>query len=94
MPAPPAAYYRALGQRIADAPELVGRLADLEQTGVLLDRDRGGALYQIFTTSPHERDTLCYELVERRGSNKFGTTNMTAVLAAQEAPAVRSGFRP
>jgi 4-hydroxymandelate synthase len=94
VPAPPAAYYHALAERIADAPELVSRLADLQQTGVLLDRDHGGTLYQIFTTSPHQRDTLCYELVERRGSNRFGTTNMAAVFAAQEAPTARSGTRP
>jgi 4-hydroxymandelate synthase len=78
---PPAAYYRALAQRVADAPELRRRLADLRATGVLADRDTDGALYQIFTTCPHERETLFYELVERRGSTGFGANNITELTA-------------
>jgi 4-hydroxymandelate synthase len=73
---PPAAYYRAMAHCVADAPELRRRLADLRATGVLADRDADGALYQIFTTYPHERDTLFYELVERRGSKGFGANNI------------------
>ena len=84
-PAPPPAYYRALAERVADAPELCRRLATLEATGVLLDRDDDGAFYQIFTSSPHERDTLFYELVERRGSKGFGTNNIVALFQAREA---------
>jgi 4-hydroxymandelate synthase len=84
-PAPPAAYYQALADRVADAPELGRNLTDLRATGVLLDRDEEGAFYQIFTTSPHERDTLFYELVERRGSTGFGTNNIVALFKAREA---------
>ena len=84
-PAPPAAYYRGLAERVADAPELRSDLADLRATGVLLDRDENGALCQIFTTSPHERNTLFYELVERRGCNGFGTNNVVALFEARAA---------
>jgi 4-hydroxymandelate synthase len=87
-PTPPATYYQALGERVADAPELRASLADLAATGVLLDRDEDGTLYQIFTTSPHERDTLFYELVERRGSKGFGTNNIVALFEAREADLV------
>jgi 4-hydroxymandelate synthase len=82
--APPDEYYRALAERVADASDLRGNLADLRETGVLLDRDDDGAFYQIFTTSPHERDTLFYELVERRGSKGFGTNNIVALFEARE----------
>jgi 4-hydroxymandelate synthase len=85
VPAPPATYYQALAQRVVDVPELRSKLADLEDTGVLLDRDRDGVLYQIFTTSPHEREALCYELLERQGSIGFCTNNMIAVSAAHES---------
>ena len=85
VPAPPDEYYRALTGRVADTPELLGKLADLQQTGVLLDRDQDGELYQIFTACPHERDTLFYELVERRGSEGFGTNNIVALFEAREA---------
>jgi 4-hydroxymandelate synthase len=85
VPAPPATYYQGVAERVADAPELGGNLPDLEETGVLLDRDADGALYQIFTTSPHERDTLFYELVERRGNKGFGTNNIVALFEAREA---------
>jgi 4-hydroxymandelate synthase len=84
-PAPPGAYYQGLAERVADAPELGRNLADLRETGVLLDRDEDGSLYQIFTTSPHERDTLFYELVERRGNKGFGTNNIVALFKAREA---------
>jgi 4-hydroxymandelate synthase len=84
-PPPPAAYYEVLAERVADAPELAEVLADMRETGVLLDRDDDGALYQIFTTSPYERDTLFYELVERRGNEGFGTNNIVALFKAREA---------
>ncbi|GAA0912083.1 VOC family protein [Nonomuraea longicatena] len=82
---PPDSYYGALAARVADAPELAAQLADLRETGVLLDRDQDGELYQIFTTSPHERDALFYELVERQGSEGFGTNNIVALFEAREA---------
>jgi 4-hydroxymandelate synthase len=82
---PPATYYQTLAERVADVPELRRNLAELRATGVLLDRDDDGAFYQIFTTSPHERDTLFYELVERRGSKGFGTNNIVALFEAREA---------
>src|SRR5262249_19334938 len=85
VPAPPAAYYQAVAERVVDVPELGGNLADLTETGVLVDRDVDGALYQIFTISPHERDTLFYELVERRGNKGFGTNNAGALVEAHQA---------
>jgi 4-hydroxymandelate synthase len=71
--------------RVADGPEWVDRLADLKEARVLCDRDQDGARYQSFTTCPHDRDTLFYELVERRGSKAFGTSNIVALFQAREA---------
>jgi 4-hydroxymandelate synthase len=85
VPAPPAAYYQAVAERVAGSPQLSRNLVQLRETGVLLDRDEDGALYQIFTTSPHERNTLFYELVERRGNKGFGTNNIVALFEAREA---------
>jgi 4-hydroxymandelate synthase len=84
MAPPPAAYYGALAERVAGAPGLGSRVADLCETGVVLDRDHDGALYQTFTACPHERDALFYELVERRGSRGHGTNDIISLFEARE----------
>lgn len=77
----PAAYYDALVERL---PELRGEIADLRAADVLADRDEWGHLLQLFTRSPYDRNTLFYELIQRRGSRGFGTANIKALYAAVE----------
>jgi 4-hydroxymandelate synthase len=51
---------------------------------VLADRDEWGYLLQLFTRSPHERNTLFYEFIQRRGARGFGSANIRALYEAVE----------
>jgi 4-hydroxymandelate synthase len=75
------AYYDMLAERF---PDLAGEIADLRGANVLADRDEWGYLLQLFTRSPYPRNTLFYELVQRRGSRGFGARNIRALYEAVE----------
>ncbi|MEU5387230.1 VOC family protein [Kitasatospora cineracea] len=77
----PGAYYDALESRLGPTAIPV---AELRDTHVLVDRDHGGELFQIFARSTHPRRTLFLELVERRGAGSFGTANIKALYEAVE----------
>jgi 4-hydroxymandelate synthase len=77
----PDAYYDTLACRL---PGIKEEVADLRATNVLADRDEWGYLLQLFTSSPYERNTLFYELVQRRGARGFGTANIKALYEAVE----------
>ncbi|MFI1970720.1 4-hydroxyphenylpyruvate dioxygenase [Streptomyces cinnamoneus] len=77
----PAAYYGLLERRF---PEMAGEIADLKGADVLADRDEWGYLLQLFTRSPYARGTLFYELVQRRGSRGFGSSNIRSLYEAIE----------
>jgi 4-hydroxymandelate synthase len=77
----PDAYYEMLAHRL---PAIKGEMADLRATNVLADRDEWGYLLQLFTRSPYQRNTLFYELVQRRGARGFGTSNIKALYEAVE----------
>jgi 4-hydroxymandelate synthase len=77
----PNAYYEMLAHRL---PGIKEEIADLRATNVLADRDEWGYLLQLFTRSPYKRNTLFYELVQRRGARGFGTANIRALYEAVE----------
>jgi 4-hydroxymandelate synthase len=77
----PSTYYDMLAERL---PGIQAEIADLRKTNVLADRDEWGYLLQLFTRSPHERNTLFYELVQRRGARGFGSANIKALYEAVE----------
>jgi 4-hydroxymandelate synthase len=77
----PDTYYDMLVGRL---PEMDAEIADLRATHVLADRDEWGYLLQIFTRSPYERNTLFYELIQRRGARGFGSANIRALYEAVE----------
>jgi 4-hydroxymandelate synthase len=77
----PTAYYDLLADRFSG---MKARIADLRAADVLADRDEWGYLLQIFTRSPCERNTLFYELIERRGALGFGSANIRALYEAVE----------
>jgi 4-hydroxymandelate synthase len=77
----PASYYDALAERFTGMREEIG---ELRATNVLADRDEWGYLLQLFTRSPHPRNTLFYELIQRRGSRGFGSNNIRALYEAVE----------
>jgi 4-hydroxymandelate synthase len=77
----PGTYYDALADRL---PDIRGEIADLRITDVLADRDEWGYLLQLFTRSPYKRNTMFYELVQRRGARGFGSSNIKALYEAVE----------
>ncbi len=77
----PGTYYDMLLARI---PEMRSEITDLRATYVLADRDEWGYLLQLFTNSPYERNTLFYELIQRRGARGFGSANIRALYEAVE----------
>lgn len=77
----PGAYYDMLGERFAGMRE---EIAGLKRAQVLADRDEWGHLLQLFSRSPYERNTLFYELIQRRGSRGFGSANIRALYEAVE----------
>jgi 4-hydroxymandelate synthase len=77
----PASYYEDLPGRLG--PVGVG-VATLRELNVLADRDYAGVMLQIFTRSRHERRTLFYELIDRRGARTFGSNNIKALYEAVE----------
>lgn len=90
----PGTYYDELAGR---GTRLDRPLADLRALGVLVDEDRWGQMYQIFTRSMHVRQTLFLELIERQGALTFGSSNIKALYEAKErelgraaAPAVQT----
>jgi 4-hydroxymandelate synthase len=83
----PGAYYDMLGDRL---PGIREEIAGLRSTNVLADRDEWGYLLQLFTRSPYNRNTMFYELVQRRGARGFGGANIKALYEAVE----RDGLAP
>jgi 4-hydroxymandelate synthase len=77
----PGAYYEMLASRL---PAVADEIAALRAASVLADRDEWGYLLQLFTRSPYPRNTLFYELVQRRGARGFGTANIKALYEAVE----------
>lgn len=77
----PGAYYDMLAVRL---PGIQAEIADLRAADVLADRDEWGYLLQLFTRSPYRRNTLFYELIQRRGARGFGSANIKALYEAVE----------
>ncbi|MGI8869624.1 MAG: 4-hydroxyphenylpyruvate dioxygenase [Mycobacteriales bacterium] len=81
--ATPDAYY--------EDPELRRRIGtvrvpveELQQRGILVDRDEDGYLLQIFTKPIGDRPTVFFEFIERHGSLGFGKGNFRALFRALE----------
>jgi 4-hydroxymandelate synthase len=84
----PGSYYEMLSNRLTGMRE---EIADLRAAQVLADRDEWGYLLQVFTRSPHERSTLFYELIQRRGARGFGSANIRALYEAVERDRLAAG---
>ncbi|MGX9672579.1 4-hydroxyphenylpyruvate dioxygenase [Mycobacterium sp. HM-7] len=72
-------------------PELRARIGEvrvpveeLQQRGILVDRDEDGYLLQIFTKPLGDRPTVFFELIERHGSLGFGKGNFKALFESIE----------
>jgi 4-hydroxyphenylpyruvate dioxygenase len=77
----PSSYYRELTARVGKIDE---PLDQLEELGILVDRDDEGYMLQIFTKPVEDRPTLFYEVIQRKGSRSFGKGNFKALFEAIE----------
>jgi 4-hydroxyphenylpyruvate dioxygenase len=84
----PSTYYDEARPRLAGV-ELPW--ADLQRLGILVDRDPGGHLLQIFTETITDRPALFFEIIERRGATGFGEGNFKALFEAIERDQARRG---
>src|ERR1700733_13280737 len=77
----PHTYYTELQQRVGVIDEPVD---ELEELGILVDRDDEGYMLQIFTRPVEDRPTLFFEIIQRKGSRSFGKGNFKALFEAIE----------
>jgi 4-hydroxyphenylpyruvate dioxygenase len=84
----PSTYYEDLLERTGPIDEPIGELQDL---GILVDRDDEGYMLQIFTRPVEDRPTLFYEVIQRKGSRSFGKGNFKALFEAIEREQARRG---
>jgi 4-hydroxyphenylpyruvate dioxygenase len=84
----PAEYYSEARRRVSEA-DLPWR--EMEHRNILVDRDHGGHLLQIFTENITDRPTVFFEIIERRGARGFGEGNFKALFEAIERDQARRG---
>ncbi len=77
----PKTYYESLTERIGEIDEDLNQIEDL---GILVDKDEKGYMLQIFTKPIQDRPTLFYEIIQRKGSNSFGKGNFKALFESIE----------
>lgn len=77
----PHTYYTELQGRVGTIDEPIG---ELEELGILVDRDDEGYMLQIFTRPVEDRPTLFFEIIQRKGSRSFGKGNFKALFEAIE----------
>jgi 4-hydroxyphenylpyruvate dioxygenase len=77
MPRPSTDYYRNLQARIGTDALTATQFAQLEELGLLADRDDMGILLQIFTKPVGDRPTLFFEIIQRIGCDKDKVTGET-----------------
>jgi 4-hydroxyphenylpyruvate dioxygenase len=84
----PDTYYQALKDRVGKIDE---DYSELQELGILVDRDEDGYLLQIFTQPVQDRPTLFFEVIERHGSRGFGLGNFKALFVSIEEEQKRRG---
>ncbi|HET9441856.1 MAG TPA: 4-hydroxyphenylpyruvate dioxygenase [Acidimicrobiales bacterium] len=84
----PATYYEDARRRLADLDLPWDELQDL---GILVDRDQDGHLLQVFTETLGDRPTLFFEIIQREGAKGFGAGNFKALFEAIEREQARRG---
>ncbi|MGH3440923.1 MAG: 4-hydroxyphenylpyruvate dioxygenase [Nitriliruptorales bacterium] len=84
----PDTYYVDAKERVGDVDEAWD---DLQECGILVDRDHEGYLLQIFSEPVQDRPTLFYEIIQRHGATGFGLGNFKALFEAIERAQERRG---
>ncbi|MBI4595220.1 MAG: 4-hydroxyphenylpyruvate dioxygenase [Candidatus Tectomicrobia bacterium] len=84
----PQAYYDLLPERVGILQE---RFEDINEQGILVDRDDEGYLLQIFTKPIQDRPTVFLEVIQRRGARGFGVGNFRALFESIEIEQAKRG---
>jgi 4-hydroxyphenylpyruvate dioxygenase len=84
----PNTYYDDLELRVGKIDEPI---SELQQLGILVDRDDEGYMLQLFTRPVEDRPTVFYEVIQRKGSRSFGKGNFRALFEAIEREQARRG---
>ncbi len=84
----PSTYYDDLLSRVGPIDEPI---SELQESGILVDRDDEGYMLQIFTRPVEDRPTVFYEVIQRKGSRSFGKGNFKALFEAIEREQARRG---
>jgi len=70
MPAPGPAYYAKIPERIGENVLSDDQLAELQELGLLADKDDQGVLLQVFTKPIGDRPTAFLEIIQRIGCDR------------------------
>jgi len=84
----PDAYYDALPARVGQIDEDLREIQDL---GILADRDDEGYLLQVFSRPIQDRPTMFVEVIQRHGARGFGKGNFKALFESIELEQARRG---
>lgn len=84
----PGTYYDELAARIGAPPVSLDALRELH---ILADRDPSGYLLQIFSKPVQSRPTTFFEIIQRLGSQGFGSGNIKALFEAIERDQLARG---
>jgi 4-hydroxyphenylpyruvate dioxygenase len=84
----PDEYYQSLPERVGDIKE---DWKQIEELGILVDRDDEGYLLQVFSKPVQDRPTSFIEVIERHGSRGFGKGNFKALFEALEQEQEKRG---
>jgi 4-hydroxyphenylpyruvate dioxygenase len=84
----PDTYYDDARERVGEVDE---SWDELQELGILVDRDEEGYLLQIFTEPVEDRPTLFYEIIQRHGATGFGVGNFKALFISIERAQERRG---
>lgn len=77
----PSTYYEDLEERVGT---IAANARELEELGILVDRDMSGYLMQIFCSHLQTRPTFFFEIIQRMGAEGFGSGNIKALYRALE----------
>lgn len=84
----PGTYYEDLEERVG---RIAASISDLQDLGVLVDRDESGYLMQIFCSHLQPRPTFFFEIIQRMGAEGFGSGNIKALFKALERAQLARG---
>jgi 4-hydroxyphenylpyruvate dioxygenase len=84
----PDTYYELLPERVGDIKE---SLDEINELGILVDRDDEGYLLQIFSRPIQDRPTVFVEIIQRHGARGFGKGNFKALFESLELEQERRG---